>query len=132
MTKGQILVIEDNEQNIYLVTFILEKNGYQVVQARDGPTGIKLAGQVKPLLILLDIQLPELDGYAVAEALRSNPALTDVPIVAVTSYAMVGDRERVLAAGCTGYIEKPINPDTFMEDVERYLPVQPASGDGDA
>lgn len=128
MTKGQILVIEDNEQNIYLVTFILEKNGYQVVQARDGLSGIDLAGQVKPILILLDIQLPGLDGYAVAEALRSNPALADVPIVAVTSYAMVGDRERVLAAGCTGYIEKPINPDTFMEDVERYLPVQPARG----
>jgi CheY-like chemotaxis protein len=119
--KGRILVIEDNEQNLYLVTFILEQNGYQVIQARDGREGIELAGRETPALILLDIQLPEMDGYAVAGALRSNPALADVPIVAVTSYAMVGDREKVLAAGCTGYIEKPINPETFMGQVESYL-----------
>jgi CheY-like chemotaxis protein len=123
--KPKILVIEDNEQNMYLVTFILEKRGYQVVQAWDGREGIELASQVKPALILLDIQLPVMDGYAVARELRSNPELDDVPIVAVTSYAMVGDRERVLAAGCQGYIEKPINPETFMADVEQYLPKDP-------
>ncbi|MBC8263474.1 MAG: response regulator [Anaerolineales bacterium] len=123
--KPKILVIEDNEQNLYLITFILEKNGYQVVQARDGREGIELAGRVKPTLILLDIQLPVMDGYAVARELRSQPALADVPIVAVTSYAMVGDREKILAAGCNGYIEKPINPETFVAEVERYLPVQP-------
>ncbi|MDY6874768.1 MAG: response regulator [Chloroflexota bacterium] len=119
--KPKILVIEDNEQNLYLVTFILEQNGYQVIQARDGREGIELAGRAQPAMILLDIQLPEMDGYAVAGALRSNPALADVPIVAVTSYAMVGDREKVLVAGCTGYIEKPINPETFMGQVESYL-----------
>ncbi len=119
--KPKILVIEDNQQNMYLVTFILEKNGYQVVQAWDGREGIELAGRVQPALILLDIQLPIMDGYAVAQALRSNPALADVPIVAVTSYAMVGDRERTLGAGCNGYIEKPINPDTFVDDVEQHL-----------
>jgi CheY-like chemotaxis protein len=119
--KAKVLVIEDNEQNMYLVTFILEKNGYEVVQAWDGREGIDLARQVKPALILLDIQLPGMDGYAVARELKSNPALDDVPIVAVTSYAMVGDRERVLAAGCQGYIEKPINPETFMDDVAQYL-----------
>ncbi len=119
--KPKILVIEDNEQNLYLVTFILEQNGYQVIPARDGREGIELAGRETPALILLDIQLPEMDGYAVAGALRSNPALADVPIVAVTSYAMVGDREKVLAAGCTGYIEKPINPETFMGQVESHL-----------
>ncbi len=89
--------------------------------ARDGETGIALAGQVNPALILLDIHLPGMDGYAVAEALRKNPALAEVPIVAVTSYAMVGDRERVLKAGCTGYIEKPINPETFVSEVAQYL-----------
>ena len=120
--KPKILVIEDNEQNMYLVTFILEKHGYHVVQAWDGREGIELAGQVKPALILLDIQLPVMDGYAVARELRSNSALADVPIVAVTSYAMVGDRERILAAGCEGYIEKPINPETFMAQVEQHLP----------
>ena len=72
-------------------------------------------------LIILDIQLPEMDGYAVAQELRSNPALADVPIVAVTSYAMVGDRERILAAGCSGYMEKPINPETFMAEIEQHL-----------
>jgi two-component system cell cycle response regulator DivK len=119
--KSKILVIEDNEQNLYLVTFILEKHGYQVIQARDGRQGIDLAAQIEPALILLDIQLPVMDGYAVAQELRNNPALNDVPIVAVTSYAMAGDRERTLAAGCTGYIEKPINPETFMAEVERHL-----------
>lgn len=119
--KPTILVIEDNEQNLYLITFILERNGYRVVQARDGREGIELAGRVRPALILLDIQLPVMDGYAVARELRNNPGLADIPIVAVTSYAMVGDRERILAAGCAGYIEKPINPDTFIAEIEQYL-----------
>ena len=70
---------------------------------------------------MLDIQLPGMDGYAVAQVLRDNPKLKDVPVIAVTSYAMVGDREQALAAGCTGYIEKPINPDTFLDQVESYL-----------
>jgi two-component system cell cycle response regulator DivK len=119
--KPKILLIEDNEQNRYMVTFILEAHGYEVVQAQDGHRGIELAGQIKPALILLDIQLPGMDGYAVAQALKGNPATQNVPIVAVTSYAMVGDRERILAAGCEGYIEKPINPDTFVSDVTQYL-----------
>ena len=119
--KSKVLIIEDNEQNRYLVTFILEKYGYQVFQAKDGQEGIDMAAEVAPNLILLDIQLPYMDGYAIAQSLRSNPDLDDVPIVAVTSYAMAGDRERTLAAGCTGYIEKPINPDTFMAELEQYL-----------
>ena len=116
-----ILVIEDNEQNLYLVTFILEKSGYHVVPARDGVEGIELACKTNPALILLDIQLPLMDGYAVARELRKSPALADVPIVAVTSYAMTGDREQAFAAGCTGHIEKPINPATFLQDIEQYL-----------
>jgi two-component system cell cycle response regulator DivK len=118
----KILVIEDNEQNLYLVTFILEAHGYKVVPARDGREGITRAAQENPALILLDIQLPKMDGYAVAQELKRNPELDDVPIIAVTSYAMAGDRERILAAGCTGYIEKPINPETFMAQVEQHLP----------
>ncbi len=119
-----ILGIEDNEQNMYLTTFLLEKHGYTVTQARNGRAGITQAIQFPPALILLDIQLPEMDGYAVARALRGHPELAAVPIVAVTSYAMVGDRERVLAAGCNGYIEKPINPETFVVEMARYLPSQ--------
>jgi CheY-like chemotaxis protein len=87
----------------------------------DGPTGIELAARVRPLLILLDIQLPGMDGYAVARELRRNPALNGIPIVAVTSYAMMGDREKALAAGCDGYLEKPIDPETFVADIERHL-----------
>ena len=103
--KGKILVIEDNEQNLYLVKFILEKNGYEVCEARDGREGIEMAEKVQPDLILLDIQLPVMDGHAVARTLRTKPALARTPIVAVTSYAMAGDREKTIAAGCNGYIE---------------------------
>jgi CheY-like chemotaxis protein len=117
-----ILVIEDNEQNLYLMRYLLESGGFEVVEARDGRSGIALAGEVGPLAILLDIQLPALDGYAVAGELRRNQDLAAVPIIAVTSYAMVGDRERCLAAGATGYLEKPINPDTFVDQVKSYLP----------
>ena len=123
--KRTILLIEDNEQNRYLATFLLEKAGYAVIPASDGKIGIELAARVQPMLILLDIQLPTMDGYAVAQALRSNPALKEIPIVAVTSYAMVGDREKALAAGCTGYMEKPINPETFVAEIESYLKGKP-------
>jgi two-component system, cell cycle response regulator DivK len=119
--KARILLIEDNEQNRYLLTFLLEQHGYEVVPAVSGPLGLELAAKICPDLILLDIQLPGMDGYAVARALKGDPRLKSTPIVAVTSYAMVGDRERVLAAGAEGYIEKPINPDTFMEEVESFL-----------
>ncbi len=127
--KAKILIIEDNEQNMYLTTFILEKHGYEVVQAWDGREGTELAGQVNPTLIILDIQLPVMDGYAVARELRRTPTLDDVPIVAVTSSAMVGDRERILSVGCNGYIEKPIDPDTFMDDIEQHLPARRSGGD---
>jgi len=125
--NATILVIEDNERNAYLVTFILEKCGYRVVQARDGETGIALARQTKPDLVLLDIQLPVMDGYAVARELKQDETLRGIPIVAVTSYAMLDDRERVLAAGGVGYIEKPINPRTFMAQIEQYLPADKKS-----
>ena len=118
--KTTILLIEDNERNRYLTTFLLEKHGYQVFIAEDGRSGIELVTQIKPALILLDIQLPEMDGYAVASELTKNKQF-QIPIVAVTSYAMAGDRERILAAGCIGYIEKPINPETFVTEIEQYL-----------
>jgi two-component system cell cycle response regulator DivK len=125
--KPKILVIEDNEQNLYLITFILEKNGFSVIAARDGREGIDKACGETPALILLDIQLPLMDGYEVARRLREIDAMKEIPIIAVTSYAMVGDREKSLDAGCTGYMEKPINPVTFMDEISKYLPVQGAS-----
>src|SRR5262245_22394469 len=117
----RILLIEDNDQNRYLVTFLLEQNGFSVTHAGDGPAGLDRAARERFDLILLDIQLPGMDGYAVARALRANPALRRTPIVAVTSYAMTGDREAILAAGCDGYMEKPINPDTFVAEVTSHL-----------
>jgi len=116
-----VLVIEDNEQNIYMITYLLEHAGLEVIQARDGRAGLALACEERPALIILDIQLPELDGYEVARRLRAEPTLSAVPIVAVTSFAMSGDREHILAAGCTDYLEKPINPDTFVDSIKRHL-----------
>ncbi len=117
----RILLIEDNEQNRYLASFLMQARGWEMVHAEDGPGGIALASQTDPALILLDIQLPGMDGYAVARALRQDPKLAAIPIVAVTSYAMPGDRERCMEAGCNGYIEKPIDPGTFAAEVERFV-----------
>ncbi len=115
------LLIEDNEQNRYLLTFLLERSGYRVEIATDGVSGIEAARSSVPSVILLDIQLPTMDGYAVAKVLRSQESLRNVPIVAVTSYAMPGDREKAMAAGCSGYIEKPINPETFVAELEESI-----------
>jgi two-component system, cell cycle response regulator DivK len=122
MKARTVVIIEDNEQNLYLMRFLLEKNGFVVKEARDGHQGLTLAKQVNPDLILLDIQLPDLDGYAVAQRLRQQESLRETPIIVVTSYAMVGDREKALAAGATGYIEKPINPDIFVEQLRAHVP----------
>jgi two-component system cell cycle response regulator DivK len=119
--KQKVLLIEDNPQNRYLATFLLENHGYEVSSAVDGSSGVDLAPKIRPDVILLDIQLPGMDGYAVAQALREIEEMQETPIIAVTSYAMAGDREKSLAAGCNGYIEKPINPDTFVKDIENIV-----------
>jgi two-component system cell cycle response regulator DivK len=126
--KRTVLLIEDNEQNRYLLTFLLAKHGYETIVAVDGPTGVALAGRSAPWVILLDIQLPVMDGYEIARILRRDPALSATPIIAVTSYAMPGDREKALAAGCTGYLEKPIDPATFVDSMEQL--VASRGGDG--
>jgi len=115
--KPRLLLIEDNEQNRYLTKFLLERNGFDVLCAQNGPEGIEMADLHLPCGILLDIQLPLMDGYAVTRALRQNPKLLSTPIIAVTSYAMVGDREKALEAGCTGYLEKPIDTETFASQI---------------
>ncbi|MGD9949729.1 MAG: response regulator [Desulfobulbus sp.] len=118
----RLLIIEDNEQNMYMMRFLLEKNGFTIIGAEDGNKGVTAALHCAPLAILLDIQLPNMDGYAVAAELKRHPQLVEVPIIAVTSYAMVGDREQILAAGATGYIEKPIDPETFVAEICSYFP----------
>ena len=118
--KSKTLIIEDNENNMYLITFLLKNSGHDVFQAYDGQAGVELAKTENPDLILLDIQLPKMNGYEVARELRKDESLSNTPIVAITSYAMPGDQEKALEAGCTGYIKKPINPDTFVGEVESY------------
>jgi CheY-like chemotaxis protein len=117
----KILVIEDNEQNMYLMHFLLESNGYTVIEALNGQVGIQKAIDEHPDVILLDIQLPEMDGYQIAKILRKTPDIDTIPIIAVTSYAMAGDREKILTAGATDYIEKPINPATFVDQIKIHF-----------
>ena len=119
--SDRLLVIEDNEQNLYLMRFLLEKNGFTVLGVTDGARAVAVALEWRPRAILLDIQLPGMDGYAVAAALKEQAELAAVPIIAVTSHAMAGDRQRILAAGAGGYIEKPIDPTTFVEEIRRHL-----------
>jgi two-component system cell cycle response regulator DivK len=121
MTKPLVLVIEDNEQNLYLTRFLLERNGFDVAEARDGIAGLELATKLRPAAILLDIQLPEMNGYTVAAKLREVKELARVPIIAVTSFAMVGDRERCLEAGATDYVEKPIDAAVLLGKLHQHL-----------
>ena len=117
----RILVVEDEEANMYLIRFILRKSGYEVIEARSGEEGVELAIEEKPDLVIMDIQLPGIDGLEATKRIRESEANEELPIVALTSYAMVGDKEKALKAGCTGYIEKPINPETFITEIEKYL-----------
>jgi two-component system, cell cycle response regulator DivK len=117
----KVLVVEDNEKNLYLISFILEKMGHRVIAARTGEEGVELALREQPALILMDIQLPGINGLETTRRIRGAEKGADVPIIALTSYALVGDREQVLSAGCTGYIEKPINPETIMGEIDKYL-----------
>ncbi len=117
----RILVVEDNEKNMYLIRFILRNNGYEVIEARTGEEGIELAIKEKPDLVLMDIQLPGINGLETTKRIRESEVDDKIPIVALTSYAMTGDKGKALNAGCTGYLEKPINPETFMADIEKYF-----------
>lgn len=117
----RLLLIEDNDQNRYMMRFLLEQEGFEVEEAENGKDGISLALSYLPDVILLDIQLPEMDGYNVLEELKRLDELKDIPVIAVTSYAMAGDRERILEKGADGYIEKPINPDTFVSEILEFL-----------
>jgi two-component system cell cycle response regulator DivK len=117
----KVLVVEDNEKNLYLITFILEKMGHKVIAAKTGEEGVELALKERPDLILMDIQLPGINGLETTRRIRASKEDGEVPIIALTSYALVGDREQVMSAGCTGYIEKPINPETIMGEIDKYL-----------
>ena len=117
----KVLIIEDNETNRYLLRTILQKLGVQVIEAQDGYSGVQLAVAEKPDLILMDIQLPVMDGYEATKKIRAIEETKNIPIIAITSYAMVGDKEKILNAGCNVYIEKPIEPQSFIEEIKKYL-----------
>jgi two-component system cell cycle response regulator DivK len=116
-----ILVVEDNEQNLELVEFLLEESGAQVRKARDASEAWEQLALGTPDLILMDMQLPEADGLTLVAQIRRDPGLADIPVIALTAHAMRGDRERFIAGGCDGYISKPINVETFVAEVGRYL-----------
>ena len=117
----RILVVEDNETNMYLIRFILKKKGYEVIEAKTGEEGVALAAKEKPDLVIMDIDLPGIDGLEATRRIRESEEVGEISIVALTSYAMAGDKEKALNAGCTGYIKKPINPETFIAEIEKSL-----------
>lgn len=121
---AHILVIEDNPTNLDLMVYLLNAFGYVTVTARDGERGLSAARSERPDLVVCDIQLPKLDGFGVVKQLRDDPALQHLPVIAVTALAMVGDRSKVLSAGFDGYVSKPITPETFVRDIERFLPAE--------
>jgi CheY-like chemotaxis protein len=122
--KPCVLLIEDNETNRHLATFLLEKIGCEVLHAGDGAHGLVMAESSAPVLIVLDIQMPEMDGYEVATRLRAKPSTAGIPILVVSSYAQSGDRQRAMALGVADYLEKPFEPDDFINRVVRLLPAQ--------
>lgn len=118
---AKILVVDDNPANLELMTYLLRAYKYEPLCATDGESGLALALQALPDVIVCDLQLPKLDGFAVLQRLKADTRTKAIPVVAVTANAMVGDRERVLAAGFDGYIAKPIEAETFVTLIERYL-----------
>ncbi len=121
MMGAKILYIEDNPDNRLLVRRILMVEDYEVVEAEDGPSGIEAALRERPDLILMDMNLPEMDGYELTRRLRELPELAGTPIIAMTANVMHGDREKSLEAGCDGYIPKPIDVDALPHQIEQFL-----------
>ena len=117
---ARILIVEDNPVNMKLAVFLLETAGHEVLQSTDAEDGIRLAREWLPKLILMDVQLPGIDGLSATHLLRSDPATQDIKIIALTAFAMTGDREKFEAAGCDGYIAKPIRYQNFLEVVGNF------------
>ena len=115
------LIIEDNPDNMELISFILKKGGYEILKAETGEEGVEMTLKELPDFVILDIQLPGIDGYEVLHRIRKSELDGSIPIIAVTSYAMSGDRERLLEAGCNGYIEKPIEPGKFIDQIREAI-----------
>ena len=121
MTTKTILVFEDNELNMKLVRGLIKIGKYRMLEAIDAESGIEQIREQRPNLVLMDIQLPGMDGLSATKIIKEDPSVKDIPIVALTSYAMQGDEEKALAAGCTGYIAKPIDTLKFLKTISQYL-----------
>ena len=119
---GRVLIVEDNEDNRRIMRDLLSANGYQSIEAVDGEQGVAAAQREQPDLILMDIQLPGIDGYEVTRRIRADPATQHIPIIGVSSYALSGDDQKAFAAGCNGYVTKPFSPRVLLAKIREYLP----------
>ena len=121
MQNKMVLVIEDNPLNMKLIRTLLQLGDFDMLEAPDAENGIELAKKIKPDLILMDIQLPGMDGLNATQIIRNDPSLKEIPIVAITSYAMHGDEQKAKSAGCSGYIAKPIDTRSFLDTINEYM-----------
>ena len=121
MANQRVLVVEDNRDNMILIVDVLESLDYDVIQAQDGEQGVSLANSERPDLILMDLSLPKMDGWEAARTIKANDELKQIPIIALTAHAMMGDRERALEAGCDDYMTKPINLQTLATMLTTFL-----------
>ncbi|KAF0208324.1 MAG: response regulator [Actinomycetota bacterium] len=117
----KILLVEDNPQNRYLVTFLLEKSGYVVVVAEDGEEAVAAVAEHVPDIILMDVQLPKLDGYEATRRIKADERFAGIPLIALTAHSMKGDRGKAMAAGCDDYITKPVDADQLISRIEELL-----------
>ncbi|MCQ8181810.1 response regulator [Methylomonas sp. SURF-1] len=120
--KAKILIVEDNPQNLYLIEFLLRSANIATVSAANGEQALAMARSERPDLILMDIQMPEMDGYEATRKLKSDPETRNIPVIGVSSYAMPSSRKEALAAGMAAYIEKPLIPETFLSQLQPFLP----------
>src|SRR6202795_2943877 len=118
----RILVVEDQVDNLQILRDLLSNAGYEMIEAQDGEAGVRIAVSERPDLILMDIQLPLLDGYEATRRIRADPALRAIPIIVVTSYALSGDEAKARAAGCDGYVPKPYSPRQLLAKIREFLP----------
>jgi two-component system cell cycle response regulator DivK len=121
MSKKRILYVEDNFQNRLFVRRVLESMGYELIEAEDGPSGIEMAQKENPDLILMDVGLPGMDGLETTTRLKKIPSVSNIPVIALTANAMKGDKERCLAAGCDGYLQKPIGVIELRTQVTNFI-----------
>jgi two-component system, cell cycle response regulator DivK len=119
--KKRILMVEDTEDNRQIIRDLMESVGYDLIEAEDGAAGVAMAAEHKPDLILMDIQLPVMDGYEACRRIKANPELRHIPIIAVTSYALSGDETKTKAAGCDGYVAKPFSPRQLLAKMNEFL-----------